>query len=73
VLGVDPAYQGQGCASRLLKPRLARLDKEKLPAYLETTIEDYVPMYRHFGFEVIKEEVLPGSGAKMWVMLRGNK
>jgi len=70
VLGVDPELQGQGYASCLLKPRLARLDKEKLPAYLETSIEDYVPMYEHFGFEVIKETKLPSSGAKMWVMLR---
>jgi ribosomal protein S18 acetylase RimI-like enzyme len=70
VLGVDPDFQGKGYASRLLKPMLARLDKEKLPAYLETTAEDYVPMYGHFGFEVIKETVLPSSGAKMWVMLR---
>jgi ribosomal protein S18 acetylase RimI-like enzyme len=72
VLGVDPELQRKGYASRLLKPMLARFDKEKLPAYLETTIEDYVPMYRHFGFEVIREETLPGSGAKMWVMLRKN-
>jgi ribosomal protein S18 acetylase RimI-like enzyme len=72
VLGVDPELQGQGYASRLLKPRLARLDKEKLPAYLETSIEEYVPLYQHFGFKVIKEETLPGSGANMWVMLRKN-
>jgi ribosomal protein S18 acetylase RimI-like enzyme len=70
VLGVDPELQGKGYASWLLKPMLARLDEEKMPAYLETSIEDYVPIYRHFGFEVIREETLPGSGAKMWVMLR---
>ncbi len=73
VLGVDPELQGRGYASRLLKPVLARLDREKMPAYLETSIEDYVPMYGHFGFKVIKEEMLPGSGAKMWVMLRDKK
>jgi ribosomal protein S18 acetylase RimI-like enzyme len=70
MLGVDPEFQGKGYASRLLKPMLARLDEEKLPAYLETSIEDYVPIYGHFGFKVIKETKLPGSGAKMWVMLR---
>jgi ribosomal protein S18 acetylase RimI-like enzyme len=71
VLGVDPELQGQGYASRLLKPVLARLDREKTPAYLETSTEDYVAMYRHFGFAVIKEAMLPGSGGKMWLMLRG--
>jgi ribosomal protein S18 acetylase RimI-like enzyme len=72
LLGVDPDYQGEGYASRLLKPRLARLDEDKLPAYLETSIEEYVAMYQYFGFEVIKEETLPGSGTKMWAMLRKN-
>jgi GNAT superfamily N-acetyltransferase len=72
VLGVAPEFQGRGCAGRLLKPMLARLDVEKLPGYLETSTEGYVPMYQHFGFRVVKKTVLPGSGGKMWVMLRGN-
>jgi len=72
VLGVAPEFQGKGYASRLLRPMLARLDVEKLPAYLETSIEDYVPIYQHFGFRVVQEAVLPGSGAKMWAMLRVN-
>ena len=70
VLGVDPEFQGKGYASKLLKPMLARLDAENLPCYVETSIEEYVPIYQHFGFKVIQEEVLPGSGSKMWVMLR---
>lgn len=71
VLGVDPDFQGRGGASRLLKPMLSRLDKEGLPAYLETTTEGYVPLYQHFGFRVIREEMLPGTETKMWVMMRG--
>jgi ribosomal protein S18 acetylase RimI-like enzyme len=72
LLGVAPEFQGRGCASRLLKPMLTRLDAEKLPAYVETWTEDYVAMYRHFGFKLIQEAVLPGSDAKVWVMLREN-
>ena len=72
ILGVDPQFQGKGYASRLLKPMLSRLDEEKLPAYLETSVEDYVPIYQRFGFKVIQEAVMPGSGTKMWVMLRKN-
>jgi ribosomal protein S18 acetylase RimI-like enzyme len=72
VLGVAPEFQGRGYASRLLRPMLAWLDAEKLPAYLETSTEGYVPMYRHFGFMVVREVVLPGSGAKIWAMLRKN-
>jgi ribosomal protein S18 acetylase RimI-like enzyme len=72
VLGVDPEFQSKGYASRLLRPMLARLDEEGLPAYLETSIEDYVAMYRHFGFKLIQEAVLPASSAKIWMMLREN-
>jgi GNAT superfamily N-acetyltransferase len=72
ILGVAPEFQGQGYASRLLRPMLARLDAEKLPAYLETPVEGYVPLYRHFGFKLLQEATMPGSGTKMWVMLRQN-
>ncbi len=70
LLGVNPEFQGKGFASRLLKPMLARLEAEDLPCYLET-VEEYVPMYQHFGFRVIREVVLPGSVDKMWVLLKG--
>ena len=73
LLGVDPELHGKGYASRLLKPMLARLDAEKMPAYLETSTEDYVPMYGHFGFKAIKEATFPGSGTKIWVMMRETK
>jgi GNAT superfamily N-acetyltransferase len=70
LLGVDPEFQGKGFASRLLKPMLTQLEAEGLPCYLET-IEKYVPMYQHLGFRVIHETVLPSSGDKMWVLLKG--
>ena len=70
VLGVDPEFQGKGYASKLLQPMLNRLDAANSPCYVETSIEEYVPMYQHFGFRVIYEGVLPGSGSRMWAMLR---
>ena len=72
VLGVAPEFQGKGYASRLLKPMMARLDVEKLPAYVETSTEEYVAIYQRFGFKLIEEAVLPGSETKMWAMLRQN-
>ena len=71
VLGVDPRFQGKGYASRLLQPMLNRLDAVNSPCYLETSTEQYVQIYQHFGFRVIYEAVLPGSGSRMWAMLRG--
>jgi GNAT superfamily N-acetyltransferase len=51
-IGVDPARQGQGVASALLRSRLARCDADAMPAYLESSKSGNVPLYEHFGFEV---------------------
>jgi ribosomal protein S18 acetylase RimI-like enzyme len=51
-IGTDPARQGQGVASALLRSGLARCDADARPAYLESTKAGSVPLYEHFGFEV---------------------
>lgn len=61
-IGVDPARQGQGIASALLRSRLARCDADAMPAYLESTKSGSVPLYEHFGFEVT-ETLNPPKGA----------
>ncbi len=70
VLAVDPQYQGKGYASKLMRPMLARADREKLPCYLETNYEVDVQIYLHFGFKVLEEETIPGTAVKNWAMLR---
>ncbi|MBN1693065.1 MAG: GNAT family N-acetyltransferase [Dehalococcoidales bacterium] len=70
MLGVDPQYQGQGFSSKLLKPIFARIDKEELPCFLETQAEKNVALYEHFGFKVIEEGIVPGTGITSWAMLR---
>ena len=69
-IGVAPPYRGQGCASRLLRPMLARMDEEGLPCYLETLDEQNVPLYEHFGFKLIEEASIPKTGFTNWAMLR---
>jgi ribosomal protein S18 acetylase RimI-like enzyme len=54
LLGVDPEYQGQGFASRLLRGMLTRIDEEGLPCYLETELAKNVPIYEHFGFRTLE-------------------
>ena len=71
-IGIAPEFQGKGYASSLIKPMLARLDKEHLPCYLETENEDNVALYRRYGFELMEEASIPGSGLKLWAMLREN-
>lgn len=69
-LGVSPDNQGQGYASLLLRPGLARIDAEGMPCFLETMDERNVPRYQHFGFEVIEQSPVPGTELTTWAMLR---
>jgi ribosomal protein S18 acetylase RimI-like enzyme len=52
-LAVDPARQGGGLGSRLLARCLARVDADRLPAYLETPNPRTVAFYERHGFAVI--------------------
>jgi len=70
MIGVDPQYQGQGFCSRLVRPVLEHIDRERMPCYLETNARKNVAIYRRFGFEVILEDEMPGTGIRTWAMLR---
>ena len=70
ILAVNPAFQGQGFASKLVLPMLTDLDKQKLPAYLETQNQRNVGMYQHWGFELLREETMPDTSLKLYLMLR---
>ena len=70
IIGVGPAYQGQGFCSRLLRPMLERIDRERMPCYLETNVEKNVAIYRRFGFEVVFKHKLPGTEVTTFAMLR---
>lgn len=67
---VDPIYQGKGYASKLLRPMIERIGSEQLPIYLSTNVEKNSSMYKHFGFKIVEELVLPNTTIKHWSMLR---
>lgn len=69
-VGVDPEFQGQRFASKLVKTMLARLGLEHLPCYLETQNERNVSIYLHFGFKVLETSTIPGTAVRHWAMLR---
>jgi GNAT superfamily N-acetyltransferase len=71
ILGVDPAYQGQGIGGRLLQPVLDRADAEGLPVYLETDKERNLAFYNRFRFQLVDTLHPDGpKGPPNWTMWR---
>lgn len=69
-IGVDPASQGRGVASLLLRPRLNRCDQDGQPAYLEASKPDGVWMYEHFGFRRTGNLDMPEGAPAITAMWR---
>lgn len=53
LIGVEPAKQGRGYGSALLRHALDRIDREGQIAYLESTDTANIPLYQRHGFEAI--------------------
>lgn len=69
-IGVAPRAQGLGIGSRLLKAGLDRLDAEGRPAFLETSTERNVALYRRHGFEIIADYRPSPTGPQTYGMWR---
>lgn len=72
VVGVDPAHQGKGVGSILMKYALERADEDGTACYLETTSKAGRKTFKQFGFEAV------GDAAGMralptWGMVRPAK
>ncbi len=66
---VDPAKRGKGYGSMLMKHTLEICDRDKLPAYLESTNAANLTLYRRYGFELLAE-VRVGQSPARYPMLR---
>lgn len=69
-LVVRPEAQGKHLVGKLLRPMLDFCAEQGLPAYLETHSEKNVAIYRHFGFEVVSDDFLPGTQMTHWGMVK---
>ena len=68
-LGTEPATQGRGLGSALLRPVLALCDRDRTGAYLESSSERSRVLYERHGFEVVEVFGMPGGGPdirRMW-------
>ena len=69
-LSIKKDAQGKGIASKLMRPMLEFCDREKMVAYLETNKEANVGLYQHYGFDLMKEELIPQSPVMHYAMVR---
>ena len=69
LIGVDPARQGKGYGSALLRPVTAICDRDRTIAYLESSNPRNIPLYERHGFEVIGR-IQSGASPTIVPMLR---
>lgn len=72
-LSIKKEAQGKGIASKLMRPMLQFCDDEKMIAYLETNKECNVGLYKHYGFDLMKEEFIPKTSVTHYAMVRQPK
>lgn len=72
-LSIKKEAQGKGIASKLMRPMLQFCDDEKMVVYLETNKECNVGLYKHYGFDLMKEEFIPKTSVTHYAMVRQPK
>ncbi|MCC6859453.1 MAG: GNAT family N-acetyltransferase [Bryobacterales bacterium] len=69
LIGVENRFQGRGYGSALLSRALAECDRDRLPAYLESSNPRNIPLYERHGFQVVGT-IQAGSSPALYPMLR---
>jgi ribosomal protein S18 acetylase RimI-like enzyme len=69
LIGVDPSAQGRGLGTALMRHALEATDRDRLPAYLESSNPRNIPLYERHGF-VVMGRIQKGSSPPLFPMLR---
>ena len=72
-LGVRPGSQGRGIGSQLMFDVLGRCDRERAPAYLESSTERSKALYERHGFRTCAVINMPRGGPPLWLMWRDSR
>lgn len=70
LLGTHPSHTGRGIGMGLLSESLARIDQERMPAYLESSNPANNHRYERNGFEQVGEFSPPGGDTPVTTMWR---
>jgi len=68
MVAVDPALQGQGVGSALIRHGVELARGDGVAAFLETGNPRNVPYYERFGLRVTGEADAPDGGPHIWFM-----
>lgn len=71
LLGTHPDHAGRGIGMSLLAESLARIDQERMPAYLESSNPANNHRYERYGFQEIGVFYPPGGDTPVTAMWRG--
>lgn len=69
-IAIDKAQRGTGIFRQLVDPILHRADASSMPVLLDTHNPDNLSLYRHFGFELVREYGDNAEGIKQYCMMR---
>jgi ribosomal protein S18 acetylase RimI-like enzyme len=69
LIGTDPAHQGRGQGTALMAYALAECDRQRVPAYLESSNPRNISLYQRHGFEALAP-IQVGSSPPVVPMLR---
>jgi len=69
LIGVDPTRQRKGHGTALMRHALIPCDRDQIPAYLESSNPDNIPLYQQLGFELLGT-IQAGASPQLFPMLR---
>jgi len=69
LIGVDPTRQNKGYGAMLMQHALAVCDRERMPAYLESSNPRNITLYQRHGFEILGT-IQAGSSPPLFPMRR---
>jgi ribosomal protein S18 acetylase RimI-like enzyme len=61
VIAVSPEYQGQGFASKMIRPFIEKAKSKNEKVYLETHNKNNIGIYEKYGFKLINLKKIDGS------------